>query len=122
MIMTDSFNFERQDIIVIVIGGAGYIGAHVCKLIASMAAAGKRGPLTLFGRDYDTPECSCVRDYTHVNDIVRAHGFALQKFFAGLVRVTGLPVPYHDGSRRAGEFGQLYADASWNFHKKVWGL
>lgn len=102
--------------------------------IAMMAAAGKRSALSLFGTDYDTPDGTCVRDYIHVNDIARAHGFAMQKFSEGLScaalnigtgqgysnlevlraieRITGLAVPYSEAPRRAGDLSQLYADAS----------
>jgi UDP-glucose 4-epimerase len=34
-------------------------------------------PLTVYGNDYDTPDGTCVRDYVHVDDIVRAHRMAL---------------------------------------------
>ena len=100
--------------------------------IALMAAAGKRGPLTLFGMDYDTPDGTCVRDYIHVNDIARAHLMAMEKFSGGLANaqinigtgkgysnleilemieaVTGLKVPYTKGPRRDGDLTELYAD------------
>lgn len=100
--------------------------------IAMQAAAGRRGPLKLFGTDYDTPDGTCVRDYIHVNDIARAHILALKQMDAGLSRaevnigtgvgtsnrevlaaigrVTGHPVPYEDAPRRAGDLSRLYSD------------
>ena len=36
-----------------------------------------RQPFTLFGADYNTPDGTCLRDYTHVIDIARAHVYAL---------------------------------------------
>lgn len=102
--------------------------------IALMAIAGKRGPLTLFGTDYDTPDGTCIRDYIHVNDIASAHICALEKFDAGLThaeinigtgkgvtnleildtieRVTGMKVPYENGPRRDGDLTKLYANGA----------
>ena len=34
---------------------------------------------TLYGTDYDTKDGTCVRDYIHVLDLVKAHASALQK-------------------------------------------
>jgi UDP-glucose 4-epimerase len=45
--------------------------------LALDAAAGRRGPLTVFGDDYDTPDGTCLRDYIHVDDLARAHALAL---------------------------------------------
>ena len=33
--------------------------------------------LNVYGTDYDTPDGTCIRDYTHINDIVRGHVAAL---------------------------------------------
>ena len=35
-------------------------------------------PLQVFGRDYDTPDGTCVRDYVHVSDLAAAHVAALR--------------------------------------------
>ncbi|GLQ22347.1 UDP-glucose 4-epimerase GalE [Algimonas ampicilliniresistens] len=100
--------------------------------LAMQAAMGQRGPLTLFGTDYDTADGTCVRDYIHVSDIARAHVLALEKMAGGLSRaevnigtgngisnleiletigrVTGQAVPYENGPRRRGDLSRLYAD------------
>lgn len=100
--------------------------------LAMQAAMGQRGPLTLFGTDYDTADGTCVRDYIHVSDIARAHVLALEKMAGGLSRaevnigtgngisnleiletigrVTGQAVPYESGPRRTGDLSRLYAD------------
>jgi len=100
--------------------------------LAMQAAMGRRGPLTLFGTDYDTSDGTCVRDYIHVSDIARAHVLALEKMAGGLSRaevnigtgngisnldildtigrVTGHAVPYEKGPRRTGDLSRLYAD------------
>jgi UDP-glucose-4-epimerase GalE len=36
-----------------------------------------RGPINLFGNDYDTPDGTCIRDYIHVEDLCDAHLRAL---------------------------------------------
>ena len=44
----------------------------------TQSAAGLRGPITVFGSDYDTPDGSCIRDYIHVVDLAQAHVASLQ--------------------------------------------
>lgn len=34
-------------------------------------------PLEIYGTDYDTPDGTAIRDYTHVSDIARAHVYGL---------------------------------------------
>ena len=46
------------------------------------AIAGKRGALTVFGTDYETPDGTCIRDYIHVNDLADAHVLGLRKLLA----------------------------------------
>lgn len=41
------------------------------------AASGIREEVLVFGRDYDTPDGSGVRDYVHVTDLARGHTAAL---------------------------------------------
>lgn len=41
-------------------------------LFASLIAATKTGTFTIFGNDYNTKDGTCVRDYTHVNEICNA--------------------------------------------------
>jgi UDP-glucose 4-epimerase len=55
---------------------------HLIK-VASQAALGERAYLEVFGTDYPTPDGTCVRDYIHVSDLVRAHLAALQYLRAG---------------------------------------
>ncbi len=40
-------------------------------------------PVTVYGRDYPTPDGTCVRDYIHVTDLAHAH--------VRLLEATGLP-------------------------------
>ena len=45
---------------------------HLIK-VAVETALGRRPKLDVFGTDYDTPDGTCIRDYIHVSDLVRAH-------------------------------------------------
>jgi UDP-glucose 4-epimerase len=55
---------------------------HLIK-VAIETAVGARDRLEIFGVDYPTPDGTCVRDYIHVSDLVRAHTDALQRLRSG---------------------------------------
>lgn len=69
------------------------VGAHSSALIGELpigvpqnlvpfitqSAIGKRGPITVFGNDYDTTDGSAVRDYIHVVDLAKAHVAAIKR-------------------------------------------
>jgi UDP-glucose 4-epimerase len=55
---------------------------HLIK-VACETASGKRGHMDVFGTDYPTHDGTCVRDYIHVTDLVRAHLSALSYLRAG---------------------------------------
>ena len=55
---------------------------HLIK-VACETALGKRAHMDVFGTDYPTPDGTCVRDYIHVTDLVRAHICALDYLRAG---------------------------------------
>jgi UDP-glucose 4-epimerase len=99
------------------------------------AAAGRRGPLSLFGTDFPTSDGTAVRDYVHVEDLIDAHLLALQfllereeslgplnlgtrdgasvrQVIDAVERVTGLAVPVVCAARRPGDPAALVADAS----------
>ena len=101
----------------------------------AIAAACKRGPeLAIFGSDYDTPDGTCLRDYTHVDDLSRAHiqvldhldedgsclfynlgtgtGNSVREVIESVARVTGKNVPAREAGRRPGDPPILYADPS----------
>ena len=50
---------------------------HLIK-VACETALGKRPYMEVFGTDYPTPDGTCIRDYIHVTDLVRAHLVALR--------------------------------------------
>ena len=60
---------------------------HLIK-VAVQAALGLRNGMDVFGVDYPTPDGSCVRDYIHVTDLVRAHVSALEHLRAGGASLT----------------------------------
>lgn len=102
--------------------------------LALQAVSGNRSNLTLFGRDYDTPDGTCIRDYVHIVDLCQAHllaiehlkrsntsaafnlgnggGFSVAEVIASVERVTGGKVPVIDGERRAGDPARLVADST----------
>jgi UDP-glucose 4-epimerase len=45
----------------------------------TQTAAGIRDELTIFGKDYDTPDGTCIRDYIHVVDLAEAHVKAMKQ-------------------------------------------
>jgi UDP-glucose 4-epimerase len=54
---------------------------HLIPLILQ-AASGRRKELEVYGRDYETDDGTCVRDYIHVHDLCTAHALALDKLIA----------------------------------------
>ena len=60
---------------------------HLIK-VAVETALGRRPRMQVFGTDYPTPDGTCVRDYIHVADLVRAHGDALRYLRGGGASTT----------------------------------
>jgi UDP-arabinose 4-epimerase len=101
---------------------------------ALQALSGLRGPLDVFGRDYPTPDGTCIRDYIHVTDLADAHVRAIEALLAGrsigprnlgtgqgasvrevlsaIERVAGRSVPVREAPRRPGDPPELVADAA----------
>lgn len=59
------------------IGEAHEPETHLIPNILKAALDPARGPVKLFGNDYDTPDGTCIRDYIHVEDLCDAHLRAL---------------------------------------------
>lgn len=55
---------------------------HLIK-VAAQTALGQRRFMEVYGTDYATPDGTCVRDYIHVTDLVRAHLAALRHLRSG---------------------------------------
>lgn len=117
-------------------GRTGYRCNDASHLIPAVlqAALGKRPHVEVFGRDYDTPDGTCIRDYIHIMDLCAAHllameylikggasrqynlgngaGYSVQQVIDVTKKVTNLKFKVIEGGRRAGDPAQLYADAS----------
>jgi UDP-glucose 4-epimerase len=50
---------------------------HLIPLVLK-AASGRRPYISVFGRNFDTPDGTCIRDYIHIQDLCSAHWLALQ--------------------------------------------
>jgi UDP-glucose 4-epimerase len=55
---------------------------HLIK-VACETALGQRSHMEVFGTDYPTPDGTCIRDYIHVTDLIRAHAAALDYLVTG---------------------------------------
>jgi len=106
--------------------------SHLIPLVLQ-AASGRRDAITVFGRDYPTPDGTCVRDYVHVDDLCEAHllalralrnghrggffnlgssrGFSVAEVIDVARQVTARHIPVRDAERRAGDPAVLVADA-----------
>jgi UDP-glucose 4-epimerase len=60
---------------------------HLIK-VSVETALGLRPRVDVFGTDYPTPDGTCIRDYIHVSDLVRAHCDALAYLRGGGQSVT----------------------------------
>ena len=106
---------------------------HLIPLILQ-AASGRRANIHVFGRDYDTPDGTCIRDYIHIVDLCSAHalalghlsqggeserfnlgngaGFSVQEVIAAVAKVTGRSFEVIEAPRRAGDPARLVADST----------
>ena len=102
--------------------------------LALKAALGASSPLTVFGKNLNTPDGTCVRDFIHVSDLGSAHVLALEYLAAGgdsislnlgtgrgtsilellatIENITGRKVPRVLSGARPGDPATLYADPS----------
>ncbi|MEW6688193.1 MAG: UDP-glucose 4-epimerase GalE [Pseudomonadota bacterium] len=115
------------------LGQATPNATHLIK-VAAEAACGRREGVRVFGKDYPTPDGTCIRDYVHVEDLVEAHlaalrhleaggvsatyncgygrGHSVREVLAAMREVSGVRFETLDAPRRAGDPAQLVADAS----------
>ncbi len=127
------------------------VGAHASALIGELpigvpqnlvpfitqSAIGKRGPITVYGDDYNTPDGSAIRDYIHVVDLAKAHvaavkrledkaadtnyevfnlgtgkGSSVLEIIHAFENSTGEKLNYVIGPRREGDIEQVYGDVT----------
>jgi UDP-glucose 4-epimerase len=68
-------------------GQSSPTSTHLIK-VAAETALGLRPKMQVFGTDYATPDGTCIRDYIHVGDLVRAHSDALRHLRSGGLSLT----------------------------------
>jgi len=103
---------------------------HLIK-VAVETALGLRPKMDVFGTDYPTPDGTCIRDYIHVSDLVRAHsdalkylrgdgasvtlncgygrGFSVLELIETVKRVSGVDFKVDFAPRRPGDPAQIVA-------------
>jgi UDP-glucose 4-epimerase len=103
---------------------------HLIK-VACETALGKRSHIDVFGTDYPTHDGTCVRDYIHVTDLVRAHicaldylrkggqsdifnvgyskGYSVLEVLDAVKRVAGKPFDVRLSGRRPGDPASIVA-------------
>lgn len=105
--------------------------SHLIPLILDVAL-GRRKSIKVFGRDYPTPDGTCIRDYIHVEDLAQAHllawealegrdrlvynlgnghGFSVRQVVESARRVTGHAIPVEEAPRRPGDPAVLIASS-----------
>lgn len=103
----------------------------------------KRKEFFVYGKDYNTPDGTGIRDYIHVNDLASAHvaaveklvkndnictaynlginkGFSVLELVAAAEKVTGKKVNYKFADRRPGDLSRLIANASKAMEELNW--
>jgi UDP-glucose 4-epimerase len=111
-------------------GQSNPVATHLIK-VAAETALGLRPKLEVFGTDYQTPDGTCIRDYIHVSDLVRAHsnalaylrssgasltlncgyghGFSVREVIAMVKRVSGVDFKVDSAPRRSGDPDRIVA-------------
>ena len=106
---------------------------HLIK-VACETALGKRRRMEVFGTDYATPDGTCVRDYIHVTDLVRAHlaalahlrkgggsevvncgysrGYSVLEVIAAVKKASGCDFAVSNSARRPGDAAAIVAASS----------
>jgi UDP-glucose 4-epimerase len=100
-------------------------------LIPNALRATSDSPLRIFGRDWNTPDGTCVRDYLHIIDLIDAHiralkflspsehhvfnigsgsGYSVAQVVAAASRVKKIQLATIDAPRRAGDPAVLVAN------------
>jgi len=110
-------------------GGLGYVDPEAKNIfpIIKEVLEGKREKLVIFGRDYETRDGTCIRDYIDVDDLVEAHisalkleksetinlgtgkGVSVLELVRTFEEVSGKKINWEFGERRRGDPAQLVA-------------
>jgi len=95
--------------------------------------------LKIFGNDYNTKDCTCLRDYIHIDDLVKGHikalnhleGFKVYNLGTGngisvleivniFMKVNNIKIPYIFVERREGDLESVYCDPSLALKELNW--
>ncbi|WP_066387425.1 UDP-glucose 4-epimerase GalE [Helicobacter himalayensis] len=104
---------------------------HLIK-VACECASGKREGMSIFGKNYKTPDGTCVRDYIHIDDLASAHlcalkflestkqsevfnvgygrGYSVSEVVEMVKKVSGVDFKVIDSAPRTGDPAILVAD------------
>jgi UDP-glucose 4-epimerase len=114
--------------------------SHLIPLVLDVAL-GKRASIRIYGKDYPTPDGTCIRDYVHVSDLADAHllalekletqdrliynlgngqGFSVSEVIESARRVTGHPIPAEVHPRRPGDPAILVASSDHAIRELGW--
>jgi len=106
--------------------------SHLIPIVLQVAL-GQRESIAVFGKDYPTPDGTCIRDYIHVEDLATAHisallqlqpssvlqmnlgtgvGHSVLQVIEACRKVTGHPIPTVYSARREGDPACLIADST----------
>ncbi|MDG1013928.1 MAG: UDP-glucose 4-epimerase GalE [Flavobacteriaceae bacterium] len=91
--------------------------------------------ISIFGKDYSTPDGTCIRDYIHVVDLAKAHvialkrlleennienyevynigtgkGYSVMEIISAFEEISGIKLNYSIKERRKGDIMSAYAD------------
>jgi len=108
----------------------------------AQVAVGKRAALRVWGKDYDTPDGTGVRDYIHVMDLAEGHvaalrylekvgrsitvnlgtgrGHSVLEVVAAFERASSVTIPLEFHPRRPGDIAVCYADPAFAGRELGW--
>lgn len=135
------------------------VGAHSSALIGELpigipnnlmpfitqTAISKRDKLKVYGKDYNTPDGTAIRDYIHVVDLAKAHikalermlnekmntdyevfnlgtgnGFSVLEVINAFEKSTGINLNWEFAPRREGDIEQIWADSTYANYELRW--
>lgn len=149
-ILQDCVHSSKLNLSVLSLRYFNPVGAHPSGLIGELpngkpnnlmpfvtqTAAGIREKLTVFGKDYSTPDGTCIRDFIHVVDLAQAHvaglewlssvdesqmeyvnlgtgkGTSVLEIINNFEELTGVKLNWEFGERREGDIEEIFAETS----------
>ncbi len=149
ILLRDLFNSRKNDFKIVILRYFNPVGAHTSGLIGENPAGipnnlfplicnvglGLKEYLNIYGKDWETHDGTCIRDYIHIEDLAEAHFLSaklMKKNFSKLLiinigtakgksvldvlntfsRVNNCNIPYKFANRRDGDVASLIADNS----------